>query len=142
MSTHKLLNLTPKQVQQRLDSDDNVIFVDVRSYAENKFVGHPPNTILISWIDAPDWHHDTESFVKQLGRTIMTSKNIQSIKDAEIILICRSGHRSTLAGNCLLNNGFENVANVIGGFEGDLDEFGQRGNLNGWRHDGLTWMQH
>jgi len=33
------------------------------------------------------------------------------------------------------------VLNVIGGFEGDLDEQGRRGQLGGWRKAGLPWVQ-
>jgi hypothetical protein len=35
---------------------------------------------------------------------------------------------------CLLKFGFTNVAHVVSGFEGDLDENNQRGNVNGWRN--------
>jgi len=42
---------------------------------------------------------------------------------------------------CLIDHGFTNVSHVLSGFEGDLDENDQRGNLNGWRHDGMPWSQ-
>ena len=44
-------------------------------------------------------------------------------------------------GRCLIDNGFTNVSHVVSGFEGDLDEQDQRGNVNGWRHDGMPWNQ-
>jgi sulfur dioxygenase len=31
--------------------------------------------------------------------------------------------------------------NVLEGFEGDLDERGQRGHRGGWRRHGLPWQQ-
>ena len=37
--------------------------------------------------------------------------------------------------------GFSNVAHVVHGFEGDLDENFKRSTLNGWRFEGLPWEQ-
>jgi hypothetical protein len=31
------------------------------------------------------------------------------------------------------------VYNVVGGFEGELDESHHRSSVNGWRHAGLPW---
>ena len=61
--------------------------------------------------------------------------------DTELILICRSGFRSNEALKCLQSKGFTFVSHVASGFEGDLDENDHRGNLNGWRNDGMPWSQ-
>lgn len=122
----------PKQANERLKT--GAILVDVRSEAEHKFVGRVPDSILIPWVDFPDWASDESVFIQAFKRFGMG-------KNAEVILICRSGYRSLDAGNCLLNNGFVNIAHIKTGFEGDLDEHHRRGNLNGWRHDGLAWEQ-
>ena len=37
--------------------------------------------------------------------------------------------------------GFTDVAHVVHGFEGDLNDAFKRSSLNGWRHDGLPWEQ-
>jgi rhodanese-related sulfurtransferase len=58
-----------------------------------------------------------------------------------VVLICRSGKRSIEAGEALEANGFARIINVLYGFEGDRDDKSQRGNLNGWRRDGLPWEQ-
>ena len=65
----------------------------------------------------------------------------ENLLNTEIILICRSGFRSNEALKCLENKGFTQVSHVASGFEGDLDENDHRGNLNGWRHDGMPWSQ-
>jgi len=58
-----------------------------------------------------------------------------------VVLICRSGHRSLDAGLALEKAGFAEVYNVSDGFEGPLDEKHRRGNISGWRSEGLPWEQ-
>lgn len=132
---NKLLQYLPKQAAQRLKVNPDAVLVDVRSEAENKFVGRPLDSILLPWIDEPDWEPDPEAFSTAAKRIV------GDVLDTELILICRSGYRSTDAGKCLLADGFSNVGHIVSGFEGDLDEYNQRGNVNGWRHDGMPWLQ-
>ncbi len=134
---NKLIHLTTQKAHKRLLNNDEILFLDVRSYAENKFVGRPIDITLLPWIDEPDWQVNPK-FCQLVGN-ILADRS--SPLDTEIILICRSGYRSTDAGNALIKKGFKNVAHVMAGFEGDLDENNQRGHLNGWRHDGLPWEQ-
>ncbi len=58
-----------------------------------------------------------------------------------VVVICRSGRRSVLAGQALEAAGFTDVYNVLHGFEGSLDDQDHRGLLNGWRFDRLPWEQ-
>ena len=37
--------------------------------------------------------------------------------------------------------GFTDVAHVVHGFEGELDEHFHRSSVNGWRFEGLPWEQ-
>ena len=131
-------NLLPKMAVERLQSNSQALFVDVRSKAEYKYVGYPENSILIPWIDDPDWEPNPEAFSDLVMQELDGRENLS---DTEIILICRSGFRSNEALKCLENKGFTQVSHVASGFEGDLDENDHRGNLNGWRHDGMPWSQ-
>ena len=131
-------NLLPKMAVERLQSNSQALFVDVRSKAEYKYVGFPENSILIPWIDDPDWEPNPEAFSEAVMQELDGRENLS---DTEIILICRSGFRSNEALKCLENKGFTQVSHVASGFEGDLDENDHRGNLNGWRHDGMPWSQ-
>ena len=131
-------NLLPKMAVERLQSNSQALFVDVRSKAEYKYVGFPENSILIPWIDDPDWEPNPEAFSEAVKQELDGRENLS---DTEIILICRSGFRSNEALKCLENKGFTQVSHVASGFEGDLDENDHRGNLNGWRHDGMPWSQ-
>ena len=134
----KLKHLMPKAAMERINNNPDLFFVDVRCEAENKFVGRPLDCILVPWLDDPDWEPDPEKFVAAVKRSIGERDDLLNV---ELILICRSGYRSTFAGKCLIEFGFSNVAHVASGFEGDLDENDQRGLLNGWRHDGMPWAQ-
>lgn len=131
-------NLLPKMAVERLQNNPQALFVDVRSKAEYKYVGYPENSILIPWIDDPDWEPNPEAFSEAVMQELDGRENLS---DTEIILICRSGFRSNEALKCLENKGFTQVSHVASGFEGDLDENDHRGNLNGWRHDGMPWSQ-
>ena len=131
-------NLLPKMAIERLQNNPQALFVDVRSKAEYKYVGYPENSILIPWIDDPDWEPNPEAFSDAVMQELDGRENLLN---TEIILICRSGYRSNDALKCLENKGFTQVSHVASGFEGDLDENDHRGNLNGWRHDGMPWSQ-
>ena len=131
-------NLLPKMAVERLQDNQQALFVDVRSKAEYKYVGFPENSILIPWIDDPDWEPNREAFSVSVMQELDGRENLLN---TEIILICRSGFRSNEALKCVENKGFTQVSHVASGFEGDLDENDHRGNLNGWRHDGMPWSQ-
>ena len=124
----------PKKAIERLEINKDAVLIDVRSEAENKFVGRPLDCIFVPWVDDPDWEPHAEEFIAAI-------KRFGCQLDTEIIVICRSGYRSSDAGYCLINHGFVNVAHVVSGFEGDLDENNQRGNINGWRHNEMPWEQ-
>ena len=131
-------NLLPKMAIERLQNNPQALFVDVRTKAEHTYVGYPENSILIPWIDDPDWEPNPEAFSDSVMQELDGRENLLN---TEIILICRSGFRSNEALKCLENRGFTQVSHVASGFEGDLDENDHRGNLNGWRHDGMPWSQ-
>ena len=131
-------NLLPKMAIDRLNENPDAVLIDVRTSAEHKYVGFPENSILIPWFDEPDLNSDPSAFCKAVNNQLSDRSDILG---TELILICRSGFRSNEALKCLQNNGFTCVSHVASGFEGDLDENDHRGNLNGWRNDGMPWSQ-
>ena len=134
----KLAHYLPKKAFEHMQDNADACLIDVRTEAENKFVGRPLDCIFVPWVDEPDWEPRPQDFIAAIKRFI---GDREQVLDTEIILICRSGFRSDDAGRCLIEHGFTNVAHVASGFEGDLDENDQRGNVNGWRHDGMPWNQ-
>lgn len=125
-------HLEPKQAFELLRQRPEAVFIDVRSEMEYLFVGHPTGAIHIPWNDGPDWQVNPH-FVAQVKKAASSHR--------PVVLICRSGKRSAEAGQALEGAGFSEVYNVLHGFEGDLDESHHRGNVNGWRCEGLAWEQ-
>ena len=131
-------NLLPKMAVERMNENPEAVLIDVRTRAEHKYVGFPDNSILIPWFDEPDLESDPDAFYNSV---IDALSDRSDAMDTELILICRSGFRSNEALKCLQSKGFTSVSHVASGFEGDLDENDHRGNLNGWRNDGMSWSQ-
>lgn len=138
---HDQLNhLTPLQAYELMQAVSSALLIDIRSNMEYLFVGHPKGAIHIPWIDEPDWVVNP-NFVKEVRQLILGGASQQGEGSPPIMLICRSGKRSTDAGNVLLKAGLHNVCQVDEGFEGDRDENYHRGTLGGWRFHGLPWEQ-
>jgi rhodanese-related sulfurtransferase len=125
-------HLTPQQAYDFLKTNPEVVFIDVRSEMEHMFVGHPAGSLLIPWVDGPDWDIDP-NFISHVKKASSVNR--------PVVLICRSGRRSADAGVALENAGLQEVYNVLNGFEGDLDENYHRNSQNGWRKAGLPWSQ-
>jgi rhodanese-related sulfurtransferase len=125
-------HLKPKEAHSFLQSNAQAVLIDCRSEMEYFFVGHPLGAQHVAWNDGPDWEINPH-FVGQVKKVASMNR--------PVVLICRSGHRSIDAGLALEHAGFAEVYNVLDGFEGPLDEDHHRGNLGGWRKDGLPWEQ-
>lgn len=125
-------HLTPQQAYDFLQSNPEAVFIDVRSEMEHMFVGHPAGSMLIPWVDGPNWDVDPH-FVSHVKKAASVNR--------PVVLICRSGRRSAEAGMALEKAGLQEIYNVLNGFEGDLDEQHHRNTHNGWRQAGLPWAQ-
>lgn len=109
-----------------------VVLVDVRTHEERTFVGHVPDSVHVPWATGTALTRNPR-FIRELEAKVG--------KSARVILMCRSGKRSALALDAALKAGFEQIAHITDGFEGDLDASGQRGHQNGWRYHRLPWIQ-
>ncbi len=126
-------HLTPAETYEALQANPNALLIDTRTEIEFYYVGHPVGAINIEWNTAPDFDvnpHFAEQVLRMAGR-----------KDRPIILICRSGKRTLDAGAALEAHGFTNIANVLEGFEDELDNEHHRSTVGGWRKQGLPWRQ-
>jgi rhodanese-related sulfurtransferase len=126
-------NLNPRQAWDLLQQNTDAVLVDVRTKVEHAFVGHPLGAIHIAWKEAPDWQINSK-FVAEV-------KKVVPDYNAPVLLLCRSGQRSLDAAKALEDAGFMRLINIVDGFEGPLDQHNHRGNLGGWRFNGLPWAQ-
>ena len=133
-SVSTMKHLQPQQAWQWLNSRDDIVFVDVRMEIESLYVGRPPGVINIPWYEYPEMTADPQQFVAAVEREA-------GDKARPVLLICRSGQRTLDAGAALEAAGFAEVAHVVDGFEGQLDDEFKRSRLSGWRFEGLPWEQ-
>ncbi len=139
--TNSVKSISPPQAWELVSKNPRAVMIDVRSSMEFLFVGHPKGSIHVPWIDAPEWTINPH-FVTEVRKVMLGGIGLaHASEDAPVVLICRSGKRSLEAGKLLLNNGFNEVYNVLEGFEGELDEQHHRSTSGGWRFHGLPWEQ-
>lgn len=141
MHQEHVKSLKPKQAWQLLKDDPRAVLIDVRSNMEFLFIGHPKGALNVPWIDEPDWQINPH-FAAEVRKVILGGAScLDDIGCAPVILICRSGKRSLVAGELLIKEGLTEVYNVLEGFEGELDESHHRSTMGGWRFHGLPWEQ-
>lgn len=89
--------ILPDALKARLESNENIILLDVRQpeeHAEKSI----PNSMLIP-----------------LGELPIRLAELEQLKDKEIVVYCRSGNRSGQACLFLQMQGFANPVNLRGG---------------------------
>jgi rhodanese-related sulfurtransferase len=112
---------------------DGAILVDVRTEGELAHIGIPDNKatdndpLFIQWtfpggIPNPDFINDL-------------SQQAPEDRSTELVFLCRSGQRSIAAAIAATQAGFTSY-NVLEGFEGEPDRYGER-TVNGWKNRGL-----
>ncbi|KAA8735395.1 rhodanese-like domain-containing protein [Acinetobacter qingfengensis] len=122
----------PPQDAWQLFEHGTAVIVDVRTNEERKFVGYVPDSVHIAWATGTSFNRNPR-FLKELENKVG--------KDKTILLLCRSGNRSAHAATAAYAAGFEQVYNILEGFEGDLNDQQQRNHDNGWRVKRLPWIQ-
>ena len=126
-------NLSPQESWAMLQQNPSAVMVDVRTFMEHAYVGHPLGAVHIPWKEAPGWEINP-NFVAEVKRLV-------SDANAPILLLCRSGQRSLSAAQALEAAGYQHLINIVDGFEGPLDANKHRNNIAGWRFSGLPWEQ-
>jgi rhodanese-related sulfurtransferase len=123
--------LTPPEAHAAWQGVPGAVLIDIRTETELELIGRIPKALNFEWKLYPGW---------DLNPSFVTSIQRKFAPDAVLILICRSGIRSDEAATKLAKAGYENVYQVLEGFEGVLDASGQR-RVNGWRSYNLPWTQ-
>lgn len=98
-NSQSIMTISPQEVKTKLDNKEKIIIIDVRSMEEfDGELGHIPGAILRPIPDITIW---SDEFSEQ--------------KEQEIVMVCRSGNRSSRATSFLQEQGFSNVKNMSGG---------------------------
>lgn len=132
-----------RQAWDMLAADPKAQLIDVRTAAEWTYVGLPDLAPLGRQVHAVEWQsfpsgEINPDFVRIAGEEM---KRAGAPNDAPLLFLCRSGARSKAAAIAMTRAGFTRAYNIAGGFEGNLDGEGHRGNVNGWKALGLPWRQ-
>jgi len=94
---NKVLQMEPAIVKSKMDGES--VIIDVRESAElHGELGHIKGSRLVTLANIP-----------------ASLDELEAVRDKEIILVCRSGARSTTAAAILKGLGFSNVNNLKGG---------------------------
>jgi rhodanese-related sulfurtransferase len=89
-------NISSREAKERIDTDNNVILLDVRTPEEFR-EEHIPKSISLP-----------------LNKLKTGISKVASNKDTEIIVYCLSGMRAATASNQLADMGYTNVSNMGG----------------------------
>lgn len=136
-------DIAPGEAWRILSETPAAQLLDVRTQAEWNYVGLPDLAALGKQVALAEW----QTFPGGAQNTgfaddaIARLEQLGAGKDAPVVIICRSGVRSRAAAIALTQRGYTQAFNIAGGFEGDHDENGHRGFLNGWKAEGLPWRQ-
>ncbi|MBI1238092.1 MAG: rhodanese-like domain-containing protein [Alphaproteobacteria bacterium] len=136
-------DISPRAAWDILLDNVKAVLVDVRTTAEWAYVGTPDlralgrKPVFIEWQSFPTMEINI-AFRESLGAEL-AARGVD--RSTPILMLCRSGARSRAAAAEMTAAGYTAAYNVEGGFEGDRDAEGHRGTSNGWKAEGLPWVQ-
>ena len=109
--------VTPQQAYDVLQKEAGSVYIDVRT--EREFAaGHPQGAVNIP-VAFPD---PARGMVMNADFVKVVEANFP--KDKKIIVGCQAGPRSNAAAGLLLQAGYQEVSNMLGGFGGMRDPMG------------------
>ena len=125
--------ISPQEAYDALRQDAGAVYIDVRT-VEEFAGGHPEGAvnIPIAFHDPAQGMVYNHEFVEVVER--------HYAKDRKLLLGCKAGPRSNSAANLLEQTGYQDVASVVGGFDGMRDPYGQVV-VEGWAGLGLPVSQ-
>ncbi len=108
-------NISPQEAKDLLESDQGYVYVDVRSEFEFEQGHHAPalNIPIKQLNQSSQMLEDNPEFLQVLAANFPV--------DAKLIIGCAAGPRSTEACRILAQQGYQDLANVEGGFGGMRD---------------------
>jgi rhodanese-related sulfurtransferase len=101
--------LNPEQLQS-LQQTQNALVVDVRTAAEWQASGIIPNSQKLQGFDS-NGKFDADKWLSDLQK-------LKSSAEQPVILVCRSGNRSSKIGDILAQHGEKNIYHLSNGIQG------------------------
>lgn len=99
-------DITVQQLKDKMDAGEELKIIDVREPYEHEAFNIGGELIPLNSLPG-------------------TMASLESYKDKEVVIYCRSGQRSGMAQQFLTQAGFNQVRNLIGGMLHWQDTFGQ-----------------
>jgi len=100
------MDITVKELKEKLGSDEEFVLIDVREPYENE-------------------EFNVGGTLIPLGEIPNSIPDLEEFKEEEVIVYCRSGKRSGMAQELLRQAGFQNVRNLTGGMLAWEENFGR-----------------
>jgi rhodanese-related sulfurtransferase len=111
--------IDPRQTYETLQKDTNAVYIDVRT--EGEFTsGHVPGAVNI-----PVMSPDPMTRRMTPNPNFLAAVQAAYSNDRKIICGCQMGGRSQYAADQLVQAGFSDVSNMVGGFGGAKDPMGR-----------------
>lgn len=128
--------MTPEESWALLQTDSNIVLVDVRTNAERDWVGRvnipDDQHVSVQWMLYPSSTPNPD-FMAQLSALVPNKSTV-------LLFLCRSGVRSRHGAKLATEHGYANCFDILQGFEGDKDTQGHRKMVAGWCYTGLPWL--
>jgi rhodanese-related sulfurtransferase len=149
--TPQALYITAIQAHDmKMKDPENVYLVDVRTQAEIEFLGMADAAdvnIPYMFNDLSEWDPEKHRYQKvpNSNFSVTLDEKLEEAglnKETTILLMCRSGTRSSKAANLLNQLGYTKAYTVVDGYEGDkVQEGAHKGQrlVNGWKNANLPW---
>ena len=137
----------PEAYKMKTEGAAKVALIDIRTKGEFEFVGTPTltdqNIPYVEIDDPASWDKKNNRYAMSPNSDFVSAVTALAArmnlgKNDPIILICRSGDRSSRGANLLQEAGYTKVYSVVDGVEGDLSPDGRR-DVNGWKNANLPW---
>jgi rhodanese-related sulfurtransferase len=133
-----------KDAFEKLCINQNSVLIDIRTNEEFENIGIVDDknfcnkSVLLPYLIGSEMNINPDF----LPNLLFKIDQINDAKNkAELFFICRSGGRSNSAAEIIKQIGYKNIFNIIKGFEGDVNERGERSKINGWIVENLPWRK-
>ncbi|GJM36252.1 MAG: hypothetical protein DHS20C18_52530 [Saprospiraceae bacterium] len=100
------MDLNVNQLKEKIDKGEDFVLIDVREPHEHE-------------------EFNVGGQLIPLGTIATKIAELEDRKDQEVVVYCRSGGRSGMAQQLLIQSGFKNVKNLTGGMLAWQDAFGK-----------------